>query len=132
MAEKSEPKETTVEVREKIDQSRELLARDWVSLRHELNFPLKFRLAFQRHTLVWVGGAIACGLLVALLRARTRKIYISAAGKRVRSPKKTLLESGAVLGVVKLGMTFLQPMIVSYLTKQAKKRAGAAGERWNR
>lgn len=129
MAEKSKPKVTTVELREKIDRSRELFARDWASLKHELDFPLKFRMAFQRHTVVWVGGAVAVGLLVALLRARTKKVYLSASGKRVRSRDKTLLESGALIGVVKLAMTFLQPVIVGYLSKQAKKRSGPHSQR---
>jgi hypothetical protein len=132
MAEKSGSNESSVELRKKIAQSRELVVRDLGGLRYELDFPLKFKKAFQRHTIIWVGGAIAFGLFLALLRARTRKIYLSAAGKPVRVPGKTLLESGALLGALKLGMTFLQPMLVSYLTKQAAQKSAAGRSKWSR
>ena len=100
MAEKSGSDETPVELREEINRSRELVVRDMGGLRYELNFPLKFRKAFQRHTVAWVGAALAAGLLLALLRARTQKVYVNAGGKKVRSPNKTLLESGALIGLL--------------------------------
>ncbi|HEX3817725.1 MAG TPA: hypothetical protein VHW03_05500 [Chthoniobacterales bacterium] len=132
MAEKSGSKESFVELREKIARSRELVVRDLGGLRYELDFPLKFKKAFQRHTVVWVGGALAFGLLVALLRARTHKVYLSAAGKKVRMPKKALLESGLLLGALRLGVTFLQPVLISYLTKQAAKKSASARSQWGR
>lgn len=132
MAEKSGSKESSVELREKIARSRELVVRDLSGLRYELDFPLKFKKAFQRHTVVWVGGAIAVGLLLALLRARTHKVYLSAAGKRVHVPKKALMESGMLLGALKLGMTFLQPVLISYLTKQAAAKSASARRQWGR
>jgi hypothetical protein len=115
MAEKSGPDETPVELRQRIARSRELVVRDMGGLRYELNFPLKFRQAFQRHTVVWVGAALALGLLVALLRARPEKIYLNAAGKKVR---KSLLESGVLLGALKLGISLFQPMVLSYVKKR--------------
>ncbi len=122
MAEKSGPDETPVDLRQKIFRSRELIVRDMGGLRYELNFPLKFQKVFQRHTILWVGAAVAVGLLLALMRARTRKIYVNASGKKVRSPNKTLLESGALIGALKLGMTLLQPMVVSYFAKKGAKQ----------
>jgi len=106
----------------KIAASRELVARDSGGLRYELDFPLKFKKTFQRHTVVWVGAALAVGLLIALLRARTQKVYVSPFGKKVRSPNKTLLESGALLGAMKLAMTVVQPMVVSYFAKKGAKK----------
>lgn len=132
MAEKSGSDESKAELRQKIAQSRELVTRDIGGLRYELDFPLKFRKAFQRHTVVWVGAALAVGLLVALLRARTHKVYLSAAGKKVRSPNKSLLESGALLGALKLGMTFIQPMVVSYFAKQGAKKGKPSRPPWGR
>jgi hypothetical protein len=108
-------------LRQKIARSRELVVRDVGALRYELNFPLKFKRAFQRNTVVWVGAALAVGLLIALLRARPQKIYLSAAGKKVRSPNKSLLESGVLLGALKLGISLAQPMVVSYLKKKGAK-----------
>jgi hypothetical protein len=124
MAEKPGSDETPIELRQKISQSRELVVRDMDGLRYELNFPLKFRKAFQRHTVVWVGAALALGLLIALLRARTHKVYVGAGGKKVRSPDKTLLQSGALVGLLKIGMTLLQPMIVSHFAKKGAKKGG--------
>jgi hypothetical protein len=92
-------------LRQRISRSRELVVRDVGGLRFELNFARKFKHAFQRNTVVWVGTALAVGLLIALLRARPRKIYVNAAGKKVRSPDKSLLESGALLGALKLGIS---------------------------
>ena len=116
-------------MRQEIARSRELVVRDMGGVRYELNFPLKLRKAFQRNTVVWVGAALAVGLLIALLRARTRKIYISAAGKKVRSPNKTLFESGALIGALKLGMTLLQPLVVSHFAKKGAKRGGEKARR---
>ena len=76
MAEKSGSNETPVELRQKIARSRELVVRDMGGLRYELDFPLKFKKAFQRNTVAWVGAALAVGLLIALLRARPQKVYL--------------------------------------------------------
>jgi hypothetical protein len=122
MADKSKSSETPVELWRKIASSREAVGRDLGGLRYELDFPLKFKKTFQRHTVIWIGVAVAAGLLVALLRTRTKKIYVNRAGKKVRSPEKSLLESGALLGAVKLALTVLQPMVVSHFAKKGAKK----------
>ncbi|MGH8093444.1 MAG: hypothetical protein ACREIF_08230 [Chthoniobacterales bacterium] len=113
-------------MRKKIARSRELLARDFAGLRYELDFPRKIRKAFQRNTVAWVGTALAAGLFLALLRARPKKVYIGG-GKKARSPNKTLLESGLLLSAVKLGITVLQPMVLSYFKKRARRAGDSAG-----
>lgn len=123
MAEKSGSDETPVELRQKVARTRELVVRDASGLRYELNFPLKFKRAFQRNTVVWVGAALAVGLLMALLKARTQKIYVGAGGKKVRS-QKTLFQSGALLGALKFGLTLLQPVVISYFAKRGAKKGG--------
>ena len=128
MAEESGSEEKRLDLRQKAARSRELVVRDMSGLRYELNFPLKFKRAFQRNTLVWVGAALAAGLFLALLRARTKKIYINAAGNKVRHSNKTLLESGALLGALKFGITLLQPVVVSYFAKKGAKKS-AQGNR---
>ncbi|HEY1768620.1 MAG TPA: hypothetical protein VGG02_00015 [Chthoniobacterales bacterium] len=132
MAEKSGSSEPSVNLREQISRSRELVVRDVSGLRYELDFPARFKRTFQRYPMVWIGGALAFGLLIALLRARTQKVYLSAAGRHVRSPKKTLLESGLLLGALRFGFTLAQPMITSFLKKQAANRSASARERWRR
>jgi hypothetical protein len=123
MAEKSGSDETPVELRQKVARTRELVLRDASGLRYELNFPLKFKRAFQRNTVVWVGGALAVGLIMALLKARTQKVYVRAGGRKVRS-QKTLFQSGALLGALKFGLTLLQPVVISYFAKRGAKKGG--------
>jgi hypothetical protein len=123
MAEKSGSDETPVELRQKIARARELVLRDASGLRYELNFPLKFKKTFQRNTVVWVGAALAVGLLMALLKARTQKVYVRAGGRKVRS-QKTLFQSGALLGALKFGLTLLQPVVISYFAKRGAKKGG--------
>jgi hypothetical protein len=92
-------------------------------LGYELNFPLKVKKSFQRNTVYWVGGALAVGLLLALLRARTQKIYLSAAGKKVKSPDKNLLDAGMFLGALKLAAPLVQPIVMGYFAKKMAKKA---------
>jgi hypothetical protein len=123
MAEKSGSDETPVELRLKVARTRELVVRDASGLRYELNFPLKFKRAFQRNTVVWVGAALAVGLLMALLKARTQRVYVGAGGRKVRS-QKMLFQSGALLGALKFGLTLLQPVVISYFAKRGAKKGG--------
>lgn len=127
MAEKSESQQNPVKLRKKIEHSRELVVRDLGGMRYELDFPLKFRKAFQRHTAIWIGAAVAAGLLLALLRARTKKVYVGVGGKKARPPENRLLESGALLGLAKLAMTFVQPMVVGYFAKKGAKKGERQG-----
>ena len=127
MAEKTGPKKDPVELRRRIASSRELVVREWDGLRYELNFPLKFKKAFQRNTVLWVGAALAVGLCVALLRARTHKVYVGRGSAKMGKPNKALFESGALLGLLKLGMTLVQPMIVSHFAKKGAKTGGKEG-----
>jgi hypothetical protein len=130
MAEKPGSEQTVVELQGRIARSRELVARDMSGLQYELNFPLKFRKAFQRNTTVWVGAALAVGLCVALLRARTQKVYVGAGGKKVRSPNKSLLESGVLLGLLKFGVTLIQPVVVSYFAKKGARKGEPPKPNW--
>jgi hypothetical protein len=124
MAEKPGSNESLVTLQQKISRSRELVVRDMNGLRYELDFARKFKQAFQHNTVVWVGAALAVGLFVALLQARPRKIYVDARGKKVRSSNKNLLESGVLLGALKLGISLVQPMVVSYFAKKGANKGG--------
>ena len=106
MAEKSGSDETPLELRQKIARSRELVVRDIGGLRYELNFPLKFKRAFQRDTVVWVGAALALGLLIALLRARTQR-FTSVPPARKSFANKTIARIRLLLGALKLGLNLL-------------------------
>ena len=124
MAEESGSGKSKSEIRRRIASSREALARDLGGLTYELNFPLKVKKSFQRNTVYWVGGALAVGLFVALLRARTQKVYLSAAGKKVKNPDKKLLDAGLLLSAIKLAGPFLQPIVAGYIAKKSGKKPG--------
>jgi hypothetical protein len=115
MAEESGPAKDPIVLRQKIDRSRELVMRDLAGLGYELDFPLKLKRTFQNNKTLWIGSAIALGLLVALLQARTKKVYVSKSGKKTRPSTNTLLESGLLLSVLKLGLNLVQPAVTSYL-----------------
>ena len=127
MAEKSGSEQSKPELKQNIAASRAALARDLGGLQYELDFPLKIKKSFQRNTVYWVGGALAFGLLLALLRARTQKVYLNPLGKKAASQNRKLLESGALLGLLKFGMTVLQPLIVSHFAKKGAKKGGKEG-----
>jgi hypothetical protein len=116
MAQKSEQDESNSELRQKIADSREHMARDLRGLRYELDFPMKFRRSFQRSTVFWIGAAAVVGIVFALMPARTKKVYVS--GKKKDEQGKKFLEAGFVLAAAKLAGTLLKPVVVGYLTKR--------------
>ncbi len=129
MAEKSGSGPSKQELRRRAAASREALGRDLGGMGYELDFPLKVKKSFQRNTVYWVGGALAVGLCVALLRARTRKIYISAAGKKVHGFKgeKNLLNAGLLVSAIKLAGPLLQPIVAGYFAKKGSKKGAQQG-----
>ncbi|MBA3963390.1 MAG: hypothetical protein H0X40_16015 [Chthoniobacterales bacterium] len=121
MAEKSGSDQSNAELRRRISASRAEVARNVGGLQYELNFPLKIKKSFQRNTVFWVGSALALGLLVALLRARTQKVYLGGIGKKVGG-NKSLLEGGLILSAIKLAGPLLQPVVMGYFAKKMAKR----------
>jgi hypothetical protein len=116
MAQKSEEDESNYELRQKIANSREHMARDLSGLRYELDFPMKFRRSFQRSTVVWIGAAAVVGIVFAFMPARTKKVYV--AGKKKNEQGKKFLEAGFMVAAAKLAATLLKPIVVGYLTKR--------------
>jgi len=97
-----------------IAHSREIVRRDVTGLRYELDFPRKLRRSFRTETVLWVSAAVAVGVLIAMLPARKKKIYVEPkiGGGR---PEKKLLEAGFVLGALKIAATMLRPVIVDLI-----------------
>ncbi|HEX8078016.1 MAG TPA: hypothetical protein VF511_09390, partial [Chthoniobacterales bacterium] len=78
MAEKPEQGKSLHELRQEAAHSRDRLGRDLSGLRYELDFPLKIRKSFQRQTVLWIGAAIAVGVILAVMPARTKKVRVDA------------------------------------------------------
>ena len=128
MAQKPGQEKSLHELRQEAAHSRDRLARDLGGLRYELDFPLKFRKSFQRQTVLWVGAAIAVGVLFAVMPARTRKVKMDANAKsKGKHQKEGLLGAGLAIGALRLLATALKPTITAFLAKQMSGYAARAG-----
>jgi len=128
MAEKSADDKSIDQLRAEIVDSRERVRRDLCGLRHELDFPAKFRRSFREQTVSWVTAAAAVGALIALAPMRRKKIYVDA--KTSRKSQKKLVETGFALAALKVVASLARPVIVEFvknrLTDFAGKRRGKA------
>src|SRR2546426_10766779 len=116
MAKESGRDQSTGELRAEIARSRERVARDFRGLRYELDFPRKFRNSFRQQTVAWITAIVVVGTLIAVLPVRKKKVYVDA--KSSRKTKRSLLEAGFVLGVLKIAASLLRPAITNFVTKK--------------
>jgi hypothetical protein len=130
MAEEPRENDATGELSEEVTRSRDVVARDLGGLRYELDFPRKLRRSFKTETVLWVAAAVAVGVLIATLPARTKKVYVEPrAGEK---SKKRLLEAGFVLGALKIASTLLRPVIVDLVRSRlsAFGAKAARSQKW--
>ena len=113
MAEKSSDNKSIDELRAEIAGSRERVGRDLGGLRHELDFPAKFRRSFREQTVSWITAAAAVGALIALAPMRRKKIYVDA--KSSRKTQKKLVETGFALAALKVVAGLARPVIVEFV-----------------
>jgi hypothetical protein len=122
MAEKSRGNKSIDELRAEIADSRERLGRDLCGLRHELDFPAKFRRSFREQTVSWITAAGAVGVLIALAPMRRKKIYVDA--KSSRKSQKKLVETGFALAALKVVASLVRPVIVEFVKNRLTDFAG--------
>lgn len=115
MAKKSRSK-PAAELRQDISRSREDVERRLARVRDESDFPKKIRRSVQREPVPWIVGAIAVGLLVTAVVTRKKKIVVSA--KPGAKPKAALLETGFLLGVLKVAATLLKPVVLKLVQEK--------------
>jgi len=113
MAEKSAGNKSIDELKAEIADSRERVGRDLYGLRHELNFPAKFRRSFREQTVSWITAAGAVGALIALAPMRRKKIYVDA--KSSRKSQKKLIETGFALAALKVVASLARPVIMEFV-----------------
>src|SRR4029453_433769 len=114
------------ELTAEIVSSRERVGRELRGLRHELDFPAKFRRSFREQTVSWITAAAAVGALIALAPMRKKKIYVDAESSR-KSQKK-LIETGFALAALKVVAGLARPVIVEFV----KNRLTVFGEKSRR
>ena len=122
MAETPGRNKSIEELTAEIAESRERLGRDLCGLRHELDFPAKFRRSFREQTISWITAAAAVGALIALAPMRKKKIYVDAKGGR-KSQKK-LVETGFALAALKVAASLARPVIVEFVKNRLTDFAG--------
>jgi hypothetical protein len=122
MAEKSGRNKSIDELRAEIESSRERVGRDLCGLRHELDYPAKFRRSFREQTVSWITAAAAVGALIALAPMRKKKIYVDAKSNR-KTPKK-LVETGFALAALKVVASLARPVIVEFVKNRLTDFSG--------
>jgi hypothetical protein len=113
MAEKSSGNKSIDQLKVEIAASRERVGRDLGGLRHELDFPAKFRRSFREQTVSWITAAAAVGALIAFAPMRRKKIYVDA--KSSRKTQKKLVETGFALAALKVVAGLARPVIVEFV-----------------
>ena len=123
------------ELRQQIAHSRDRLARDLDGLRYELDFPLKFRKSFQRHTTVWISAVVLTGVVMTA-RATTKKKVVYARSKsgeqkKGEEQKKGLLAAGLAMGALRFAATMLRPVVISFVSRKLSGyQPGSAQRKW--
>src|SRR5437764_14113241 len=114
MAKKSGNNKSEAELKEEIAQSREELALRLDRVREEVDLPKKIRRSVRREPVPWIVGAIAVGLIITGIVTRKKKVIVDAT-RRGSKTKSALLETGLVLGVLRIAATLLKPVVMKFV-----------------
>jgi hypothetical protein len=130
MAKKSGNK-SKAELKTEIARSRDDLATRLNRVRDEMDFPKKIRRSVKREPVPWIVGAIAVGLIITGIVTRNRKVIVDVARKGTKT-KSALLETGFVLGALRIAATLLKPMVMKFVEQKfgsyaARSRTGPKG-----
>ena len=109
----AENSESINELKTEIAGSRERLSRELQGLRHELDFPAKFRRSFRKQTGSWLSAAAAVGALIALAPMRKKKVYVDARSRR--KGDKKLMQTGLAMAAIKLVGNLARPFVVEFV-----------------
>ena len=131
MAKKSGNKQSATELKAQIARSREDITHRLGRVREEADVPRKIRRSVRREPVPWIIGAIAVGLLVTAVLTRKKKVIVNAALKGAKT-KTALLETGFLLGALRIAATLLKPMVVKFVEQRfghyaVRDRSGPKG-----
>jgi hypothetical protein len=122
MAEKSGGNRGIDELIAEIADSRDRVGRNLRGLHYELDFPAKLRRSFREQTVSWMTAATAVGALIILLPLRRKKIYIDK--KSGSKAGNKFLETGFLLGALKIAAGLARPVIVEFVKNRLFDVAG--------
>ena len=113
--------------------SRERLERDLQGLRYELDIPRKLKQSFQQQTAVWLGAAVVIGALIMFLPRSPKKVYVETPAKGKgwarEKPKTRLMETGLLLGALRIAATLLRPVVTDIIKEKVAAGFGSARPR---
>ena len=131
MAKKSGNKQSAAELRQQIARSRDDITHRLRRVREETDVPRKIRRSVRREPVPWVIGAIAVGLIITAVVTRKKKVIVDVARKGTKT-KSALLETGFLLGALRVAATLLKPMVVKFVEQKfgryaVRDRSGPKG-----
>ena len=127
MAKKSGNKQFETELKSQIARSREDLALRLNRVREEADIPRKIRQSVRREPVPWIIGAIAVGLIITGIVTRNKKVIVDAT-RRGTKTKHPLLETGFILGAVRIAAGLLKPVVMKFIEKKFGSHARAPSE----
>ena len=130
MAKESGPEQSPNGLKSEVEKSRERLARDVRGLRYELDFPAKIRRSFRQQPAIWVVAAMVVGAAVVALPRSRKKVYVEAGPGGAR--KNQLLETGFLLGALRIAVTLFKPAVASFIRKKMSGMSEASSGPPNR
>lgn len=131
MAKKSRNKQSQAELKQQISRSREDITHRLSRLREEADVPRKIRRSVRREPVPWIIGAIAVGLIITGIVTRNKKVVVDVARKGTKT-KSALLETGFLLGALRVAATLFKPVIVKFVEEKfghygTRGRSGSKG-----
>lgn len=111
------PRKDRAAIKSDIALSRDRLGRELNGLRYELDFPRKVKNSFRQQPAMWVGAITVVGLLVAVAPARRKKVYVRSK-ENSKQNDKSLLQAGALVGILKFAATLLRPTLIKFVTNK--------------
>lgn len=123
MAKRSRHK-SDAELKTQIARSRDDVSLRLKRVREEVDLPTKIRRSVRREPVPWIIGAIAVGLIITGIVTRNKKVVVDVA-RRGGKTKSALLETGFLLGALRVAATLLKPAVVKFVEQKfGSQRAG--------
>ena len=117
MAKKPGNKQSAAELKQQIARSREEIGRRLSRVREEADVGRKIRRSVRREPVPWIIGAIAVGLIITGIVTRNKKVIVDVARKGTKT-RSALLETGFLLGALRIAATLLKPIVVKFVQQK--------------
>ena len=101
-------------MKQDVQESRERLANAVRDTRYALDFPRRIQHSFRKQPAVWIAGAVLVGAVVMMI-PRRKVVYVNSDKK---APKSKLLETGFLLGAVRVAATLLKPVVLNFVRER--------------